>query len=592
MNTATLPMYEWNTIPWAQAERAVFKLQKRIYQASQRGEKQTVHKLQRLLMTSWWACLLAVRKVTQDNQGKKTAGVDGVKSLPPRQRLALAQQLQRAPLVAKSPPVRRVWIPKPGTDELRPLGIPVMEQRARQALVKLALEPEWEAQFEANSYGFRPGRSAHDAIEAIFTGIRAKAKYVLDADIAKCFDRINHTALLTKLQTFPKLRRVIKAWLEAGIMEGEKLVPSTEGVPQGAVIAPLLTNVVLHGLETAVAAQFQRRRQNRSLCRPLVVRYADDLVVLEEDEAIIHQVKDFVSSWLQEYGLELKPSKTQITHTLLPYNNTVGFDFLGFTVRQFPVSYNRSARTGKGQRLGFKTIIKPSKTNIKRQRQKLAAIVDQHQQAPQAALLSRLNPVIKGWANYYATVCSKETLNTLDCCLYHKLWAWARRRHPKKGKRWRAEKYWHYQQGSWTFAAGHLRLTKASHTPIRRHIKVQATRSPFDGDWLYWGRRRGTHPQAPAGIAYLLKRQAGRCAYCGLYFSAEDQLEEDHIRPRSCGGAETGTNRQLLHRHCHDQKTASDGSGKRRGTDDNSQRTEEPGEGTTFTPGFADESLR
>jgi RNA-directed DNA polymerase len=560
MNTASQPMYEWNTIPWAQAERAVFKLQKRIYQASQRGETQTVHKLQRLLMKSRWACLLAVRRVTQDNQGKKTAGVDGVKSLTAPQRLALAQQLQNAPLVPKSPPVRRVWIPKPGTTEQRPLGIPVMEQRARQALVKLALEPEWEARFEPNSYGFRPGRSAHDAIEAIFTGIRAKAKYVLDADIAKCFDRINHAALLAKLQTFPKLRQVIKAWLQAGIMEGGTLFPSSEGVPQGGVVSPLLTNITLHGLETAIAEHFQRRRQNRSLCRPLVIRYADDLVVLEEEESIIHQVKDFVSAWLAEYGLELKPSKTQITHTLTPYNGRVGFDFLGFTIRQFPVGKKRSARSGRGQRLGFKTIIKPSKENIKRQRQKLAAIVDQHKQAPQAALISRLNPVIRGWANYYATVCSKETLHTLDCHLFHKLWAWARRRHPRKGKGWRARRYWTRQQGSWGFAAGEMRLCKASRTPIRRHIKVQSRRSPFDGEWVYWATRRGEHPEAPAGVGYLLKRQRGRCAYCGLYFAADDQLEEDHIHPRNCGGTDNGTNRQLLHRHCHDQKTAHDGS--------------------------------
>jgi len=187
MNTAPVPMYEWNTIPWAKAEREVFKLQKRIYQAAQRENRKAIHQLQRLLMTSWWACVLAVRKVSQDNQGKKTAGVDGVKSLTPRDRLALAHRLHAHPLVPKSPPVRRVWRPKPGTSEHRPLGIPTMEQRARQALVKLVLEPEWEAQFAPNSYGFRPGRSAHDAIEAIFKGIRMQAKFVLDADIAKCF---------------------------------------------------------------------------------------------------------------------------------------------------------------------------------------------------------------------------------------------------------------------------------------------------------------------------------------------------------------------------------------------------------------------
>ncbi len=233
MNTVAIaPMYGWNTIPWKKIQRNVFKLQKRIYQASSRGDVRTVRKLQRLLMKSWSAKVLAVRRVTQDNQGKKTAGVDGVKSLPPTQRLALASIMT---IGGKGKPVRRVWIPKAGTDEKRPLGIPTIHDRALQTLVKLALEPEWEARFEPNSYGFRPGRSCHDAIRAIFTAICHKAKYVLDADIAKCFDRIDHTALLAKLQTFPRLRRVIDAWLKAGIMDGDRLFPSAEGVPQGVL---------------------------------------------------------------------------------------------------------------------------------------------------------------------------------------------------------------------------------------------------------------------------------------------------------------------------------------------------------------------
>jgi RNA-directed DNA polymerase len=178
-------MYGWNTIPWRQVERRVFKLQKRIYQASGRGEAGQVHKLQRLLVNSRSAKLLAVRRVTQDNRGKKTAGIDGVKSLKPQERVALAESLK---LQEKAKPVRRVWIPKNNSDELRPLGIPVMEDRARQSLVKAALEPEWEARFEPNSYGFRPGRSAHDAIKAIYYGVSLKPKWVLDADIAKCFD--------------------------------------------------------------------------------------------------------------------------------------------------------------------------------------------------------------------------------------------------------------------------------------------------------------------------------------------------------------------------------------------------------------------
>jgi RNA-directed DNA polymerase len=282
------------------------------------------------------------------------------------------------------------------------------------------------------------------------------------------------------------------------------------------------------------------------------------LVALDADEAVIHQVKEFIARWLQDLGLELKPSKTQITHTLNHYNDTVGFDFLGFQVRQYHVGKTRTAHNSNGQPLGFKTIIKPGKENIRRHKRTLAAFIDRHQQATQAVLIARLNPKIKGWANYYARVCSKQTLNSIDCWLYHKLWAWAGRRHPNKGKRWRARKYWGFHLGRWIFEAGSQRLVKASHTPIRRHIKVQGIRSPYDGDWLYWATRSGAHPEVPKRIAFLLKRQKGKCAFCGLYFRCEDLLEQDHILPRAADGMDSLNNLQLLHRHCHDRKTAQD----------------------------------
>ncbi len=225
----------WHQIDWKRAEKVVFSLQKRIYQASQRDDVKVIRRLQKLLLSSFFAKAIAVRRVSQDNTGKKTAGIDGIKFLNPKERLKMVYTL--VPLTGKANPVRRVWIPKPGKDEKRPLGIPTMEDRARQCLVKLALEPEWEARFEPNSYGFRPGRSCHDAMEAIFNALRSKTAYVLDADIAKCFDRINHQYLLNKLNTFPTMRRQIKAWLKAGILEDKKLFPSNNGTPQGGVSA-------------------------------------------------------------------------------------------------------------------------------------------------------------------------------------------------------------------------------------------------------------------------------------------------------------------------------------------------------------------
>src|SRR5262249_22806013 len=182
---AMAPNDSWENLPWFLLEQDLFRLQKRIYQTSLRGDYPSIRSLQKLLLSSRAAKLIAVRRVTQDNMGKKTAGVDGIRSVPPEHRLELADSLR---LDGEAAPVRRVYIPKPGSEELRALGIPTLRDRALQALVKLALEPEWEARFEPNSYGFRPGRSAHDAVEAIFKGIKHVPKYVLDADIAKCLD--------------------------------------------------------------------------------------------------------------------------------------------------------------------------------------------------------------------------------------------------------------------------------------------------------------------------------------------------------------------------------------------------------------------
>ena len=211
--------------------------------------------------------------------------------------------------------MRRVWIPKPQSTELRPLGIPVMANRAGQALVTAALEPEWEARFEPNSYGFRPGRSCQDAIDAIFASIAGQAKYVLDADIAHCFDRLSHSAILTMVHTSPSIRRQLKAWLKAGVVENGELFPTPVGTIQGGNISPLLINIALHGLETLIGTRF-RRNGRTGFNPPRVIRYADDIVILHRDEQIVRQCQELVSTWLSERGLELKPSKTRITHTL------------------------------------------------------------------------------------------------------------------------------------------------------------------------------------------------------------------------------------------------------------------------------------
>jgi RNA-directed DNA polymerase len=585
MGTAQQPAYEWKDMPWKQIERYVFKLQKRIYRASVRGDVRAVHRLQRLLMKSWSAKALAVRRVTQDNRGKNTAGVDGVKSLNPKQRLQLVRILTLPKSAQKAQPTRRVWIPKPASkeNEKRPLGIPTIHNRAEQALAKLALEGEWEARFEPNSYGFRPGRSAHDAIEAIFLGIRLKPKYVLDADIAKCFDRINHNALLNKLQTYPRMRRAIKAWLKAGVMEGEELFPTEEGTPQGGVASPLLANIALHGLETAICKAFPMNQ------RPIVIRYADDFLVMHEKLEAIERCQQIVTEWLKGMGLELKPSKTRITHTLHTYQGNTGFDFLGFSVRQFPVGKTHTGKNGQGRKLGFKTIIRPSKEAQKRHSKALGDTIRKTRGVSQIALIALLNPKIRGWCNYHSTVISGKVFSKMSEVMYQQLRRWAQRRHPKKSKRWVANCYWHPNEGKWDFACKEGRLIQHREIPIRRHVKVQGVKSPYDGDWAYWGRRLQRYPGLHPMVAQLLKRQEGKCAWCGLQLRSDEIMERDHDVPIVLGGRNGITNRRLLHGHCHDAKTAQDGSSTSRvvrSSKVRDRRTEEPDEANSLMSGF------
>ena len=557
MNTVLAkPMYEWNNLDWKQIESKGFKLQKRIYQAERRGDVKTVRKLQRLLTKSWSAKLLAVRRITQDNQGKRTAGIDGVKLLTPPQRLKLTEDLN---LNTKAAPLRRVWIPKPGKDERRPLGIPTMTDRAKQTLVKFAPEPEWEAKFEPNSYGFRPGRSCWDAIGAIYVGVNRKSKWILDADIAQCFDRIKHEALLKKINTSPKFRRQIKSWLKAGVLEGDKLFPTKEGTPQGGAISPLLANIALHGLETIIKEAFPRSRKLQN--PPLVIRYADDFVCLHENREIVEECQQIISIWLTEIGLELKPSKTKIAHTLNKSEHEAGFNFLGFNIRQYPAGKTKTGNGTDRKPLGFKTNIKPSKESIKRHSGKLRQTIEEMKDANQERLILALNPMIRGWARYYSTVCSKATFTRLSETVWQKLRAWANHRHSNKGKKWVVSKYWRIGDGEgWVFAPRNrkLRLWKHAETSIVRHIKVQSKRSPFDGDWIYWSSRLGQFPDISLRVTKLLKRQKGKCNWCGLYFRNGDVLEVDHKIPKALKGKDAYYNLQVIHKHCHDIKTAED----------------------------------
>ena len=454
-----------------------------------------------------------------------------------------------------------------------------MYDRAMQAVVKAALEPEWEALFEPNSYGFRPGRSAHDAVKQIKTSIQAKAKFVLDADIAKCFDCIDHEALLNKLNMKGKVRQQIKAWLKSGVIDQRAFTATSEGTPQGGVISPLLANVALHGMEEmlkefakTIDLQDNRGRQQgwQNKVQSLsIIRYADDFVVLHDNKAVVQRCRELISEWLSVVGLELKPEKTRLTHTLNPEwseDGKAGFDFLGHHIQQFPVGKYRSNTNAYGKILGFNTLITPSKKAIQAHLEEIGRLITKHRSSPQSALIKDFNPVIRGWTSFY-TNSDAQTVGELarqDHLTYLKLRRWAKSRcgNSKDG----AEKYWTSIGGNnWVFAtregkANPFRLLKHSEFSCSStdYVKVKGDKSPYDGDLVYWSSRMGKHPEMPNRKAYLLKRQKGKCTHCGLTFREWDVIEDDHVIPRALGGKDEWKNRQLLHRHCHDEKTKLD----------------------------------
>ncbi len=530
-----------------------------------KAEHQPQHKfdhLYRLICRSDW--IKDALDAVLSNQGSKTAGIDGMT------RKALASDTAKAKFAQeletklrqkqfRPMPVRRVYIPK-SNGKKRPLGIPTIADRVVQMLLKMVLEPIYESDFLNCSNGFRPGRRTQDCIARLDSYINRRNKYywVIEGDIKAAFDSIHHKILiklLTRRIADRRFLQLIEGFLKAGIMSGHLFKRTEVGTPQGGICSPILANIALHGLSQRIDKISPKAR---------LIRYCDDFVVIHEDLQVIQQCQLAISLWLSDMGLSLKPSKTHISHTLKPYQGRVGFDFLGFTVRQFPVGKHQCGKIGcKGNNpkpLGFKTLIKPSQKALSRQVEKVGNIINAHRSANSQRLIQRLNPIIRGWARYYSTVVSKVSFEKLDNLVYQQLRAWARRRHPNKSAHWRVSKYWRtVGEDRWYFATTIenkiMRLFKYRETPIRRHIKVKGDRSPYDGDWIYWSTRQGRHPQTPTRVAKLLKQQQGKCSDCGLYFQDKDQLEVDHIIPISHGGKDIYSNLQLLHRHCHVNKS-------------------------------------
>jgi RNA-directed DNA polymerase len=500
-------LLDWDAIDWRTAEEDVRRLRQRIFTASQAGDLKRVRNLQKLMLRSRANTLVSVRRVTERNAGRKTAGVDGKVVLLPAAKVELVDWVQHNTEPWQARPVKRVYIPKRGsTGKRRPLGIPVIVDRCLQARVVNALEPEWEARFEPRSYGFRPGRGCHDAIDAIFhvaRGANPRRRWALDADLAAAFDRIDHDYLLGQLGTFPA-RGLIAGWLKAGVIENGRFAPTEEGTPQGGVASPLLLNVALHGMEQAAGVRYQQTGIHAGITAPdspVLIRYADDLVALCHTRHEAEQVKARLAGWLAPRGLTFNEDKTRIV-TL-----DDGFDFLGVTVR----------------RQSGKLLIKPSKAALRRIRERLRTEMHALRGANAAAVLYRLNPIIRGWAAYYRTVVSSKAFAMLDRYLWGLTYKWAKFGHPKKPRSWIVNRYFgafnKSRRDRWVFgdrASGAYRI-KFAWTKIVRHRMVKGRSSPDDPTLTqYWAdrRRRSAPPPMDGHSLQLLQRQAGRCPNC------------------------------------------------------------------------------
>ena len=383
-----------------------------------------------------------------------------------------------------------------------------------QAVAVNALEPEWEARFEPGSYGFRPGRGCHDAIEAIYStakGLRSKRVWVLDADLAAAFDRIDHDQLLDRLGSFPARKRV-ERWLRAGVVDRGRFAPTDEGTPQGGVISPLLLNVALHGMEVAAGVRYLTGTHvgHTAPGSPVVVRYADDLVALCHSREQAEQVKARLADWLTPRGLTFNEDKTRIVHL------TEGFDFLGFNVRRYS---------------NGKLIIKPSTAAVKRFRQRLRTEMRDLRGGNAAMVILRLNPILRGWAAYYRTVVSKHAFVSIDSYLWWLTFKWAVRNHRNKPKKWVVARYYgtfnKARSDRWIFGDrdSGAYLTKTAWTKIVRHQMVDGFASPDGPDLTgYWTarKRRRRLPIDRWGLIQL-ERQHGRCPLC-----AQLLLHADH----------------------------------------------------------------
>ena len=541
----------WHSLDWAEIQASVRKTQLKIAQATGDGNWRRVKRLQRMLTHSFHGRCLAVRRVTE-NRGRKTPGVDGETWGSPQAKLHAVKCLSKK-RGYRPKPLRRIWIPKPGKQEKRPLGIPTMLDRAMQALYLLALEPSIESTSDPKSYGFRPDRSTADAMTELHALLSREVspQWILEGDIRGFFDNINHAWLERNV---PMDRSILRKWLKSGVVDRGRFTATEAGTPQGGIISPCLANATLNGLELRLknhlADRFGSKKAERSKVQ--VVRYADDFVITAASKELLeNEVKPWVEQFLSVRGVELSQEKTRITHI------TTGFDFLGWNFRKYvPKSQYRKPTL----------LIKPSKKNVSAFYRRVREIITDSGALTQEALIGQLNPVLRGWAQYHSAAVAKQTFSKLDHLIFWRIWRWAKRRHPKKSSAWIRKKYFFSIGGrNWVFAhpyknskaeVAYRRLYALVDTAIVRQKRLPGEYQPYDAEqelkWEALRAQRMQHKLRYRGqIRSIFLRQGGKCAQCGYAISSETGWHDHHVVRRVDGGSDSLENRRLLHPNCH-----------------------------------------